>query len=223
MSTRLKTNLSADTLIQSVIIGLAWLWNALPSTMICSWLSMTSISAFGKLPLKKWKNLSLDLNTPRLPTTLVELSLPPDLVWSSLQSKMVSTSGISRINPINPLKLWALPPPLPSSSSNNLSKVSRELNLWLMVTKWVSLPSVKCPWPWESAKKMKKSPLLPSGTVKSRSVNSFRREESKCVPLTTLSKKLKKLEKLRKTRCVRLWRAQGPNVRCLKRKPTRTT
>jgi len=138
MSTKPKINWSADTSILSVIIDLVWLSNALPSMMICSSQSTTSTSASGKLLLRKWKSLSSDLNTPSLPTTPVELSPPPDLVSSSLLSKMVSTFGISRINPISPLRPWALPPPLLSSNSNSLSKVWRELSLWPTVTRWVS-------------------------------------------------------------------------------------
>lgn len=197
--------------------------NALPSTMTCSWLSTTSISASGKLLLKKWKNLFSDLNTLRTPTTLVELSHPPVLVWSSLPSKMVLTFGILLINLISLVNLSASPLPSPSSNSSSLSRELKELNSWPTVMTWVSWPSVKSPWPWESAKKMKKSLLQHSGTVKSRSVNSYNRGEWKCALLTTPRLRSKKLEKPRKTRCARPWIVQRLNAKCWKRKPTKTT
>ena len=177
MSTKLKINWSADTSILSVIIDLVWLSNALPSMMICSSQSTTSTSASGKLLLRKWKSLSSDLNTPSLPTTPVELSPPPDLVSSSLLSKMVSTFGISLISLISLLKLLTSLLLSHISNSSSLWKVTRERSWCLMVMKWVNSTWEKSLWLWESAKKMKRSPSPLSGIEKSKSVNLSKREE----------------------------------------------
>jgi len=177
MNIKLRTNLSADTSILSVIIDPVWLLSALPSTMICYSLSMTSISAFGKLLLKTRKSLSSALNTLNLPITPVVLSLPLVLVLSSLQSKMVSTFGISLISLISLLKLLTSLLLSHISNSSSLWKVTRELSWCLMVMKWVNSTWEKSLWLWESAKKMKRSPSLLSGIEKSKSVNLSKREE----------------------------------------------